>query len=312
MVRRHFVKDKLFFLLHDLVESIDDERRAHADLITSFQTAREITLPVRRKSLASGSAPVARRKRRSDVPLLERIEQNRREARVQFEDVTIYSKELATVGQMKVSAKTVEEIETENSTESVDKSENTVQSMKNEMLQDTEKESHKLYNGKATDNVSEKGQDKDVFAKRQRSKSLPAGENERLFAAYQLNRDERTTDIDQLVLNSILPDIERENDNRNVSNDEIDEQPTDGNESESDDCKEDENNHRLAVSVESNTDTDEDESNIQGKCNIQSREEQKQLIAEDFFHIHNPSRISKMFKCTRLVHLLLDIYGYCQ
>lgn len=275
MVRRHFVKDKLFFLLHDLLKSIEDERRAHADLIASFQTAREITGPIRRKNLASVSNPVTRRKRRSDVPLLERIEQNRMEARIQLEDVTIYSKELATVGQMKISAKTVDEIENENSNESVDKHDNTVQIMKTVMLQDTEKEDHQIYNVTTMDNVSERGQDKDALAKRQRSKSLPAGDNEKLFAAYQLNRDERTTEIDQLVLNSILPDIEGENENRSISKDETDEQPTNGNESESDDCKEDTNHYRLAVPLESNTDTDEDESNIQGKCNIQLREEQR-------------------------------------
>ncbi|KAL4229977.1 hypothetical protein ACF0H5_010366 [Mactra antiquata] len=78
VVKRHFVKPKLYSLVHDLLKSIDEEKQAQLDLLKSFEQAREVTAPIRRASVDNQKIP-KRRRQHQGASLLDQIEGKRRD-----------------------------------------------------------------------------------------------------------------------------------------------------------------------------------------------------------------------------------------
>lgn len=188
VVQKHFVKEKLFNLVTDLLQSIEDEKQAQKDLIESFKTAREVTGPIREQSAHCSSRRLKRRRKRSDSSLLERITQHRIASNVNLEDVHIYNKERAKVGEMKVSSKQ-EDANSQNDGDSW-----------------TEREQNTTEDGSLENGESHEHKDKhmNLSEKMFRCRSLPVGETEKLMAVYQLGRDKNKDEIDHLVLDLVL------------------------------------------------------------------------------------------------------------
>ncbi|XP_045205782.2 hybrid signal transduction histidine kinase M-like [Mercenaria mercenaria] len=262
VVQRHFVKDKLFFLVHDLLKSIDDEKQAQEDLIASFRTAREVTEPIRRQSIASASHHIKRRKRRDDKPLLERIKQTRRESLQPLEDIEIYNKNAAAVGELKLKANELDN-EGDNDRVKLDRieEERVISPMKPPSA--SEKNNVKVDNEQVNGNEKFESCSSDTDSasskSRQRPKSSPASETEKLSAIYQLNKDENTSEVDQLVLDSVLRESEKV-DTEDTKH--FEKKTTDKTEDDRTLEVEDSESADLTVEVESNADSDEDETNI--------------------------------------------------
>ena len=93
LVQKHFTRDRVFTLVTDLLRSIDDEKKAQDDLIDSFREARLTTHVAPSTSKSPASTPKAkgliyqprRRRRYSDVPLIDRIALARKQSLAQSE-----------------------------------------------------------------------------------------------------------------------------------------------------------------------------------------------------------------------------------
>lgn len=247
-----------------MLKSAEEERRAHEELIASFQTAREVTGPIGRQALSDASHRTKRRRKRADTPLIERIEQTRKESREQLECIEIYKKNAAAVGHMKITASEVKESKCEDFTEIADESEHDI--VKNKMKPNRFTEDVETKNDTKNDSVNCKEnvdlEENDQPKTRRRSKSLPAGETEKLSAIYDLHRDENTSEVDRLILDSLL------HDNDKFETPDSGQQKQENNmEKGTDDTakKDDESSSDVTVAVESNTESDEDEANVKGK-----------------------------------------------
>lgn len=242
------------------MKSADEERQAQEELIASFQTAREVTGPIRRQALSAASHRTKRRRKRADTPLIERIEQTRKESREPLEGIEIYNKNASAVGHMKISAS--EESKYEHLIEIPDESKH--DSVKNKMKPNRFTEAAETENDTKTDSMNCKEnvdlEENDQPRTRRRSKSVPAGETEKLSVIYELHRDENTSEVDKLILDSLLHDNDNfeTQDSRQVEN---------NMERENHDTakKDDESSSDVTVAVESNTESDEDEANVKGK-----------------------------------------------
>jgi hypothetical protein len=273
VVQRHFVKkDKLFVLVHDLLKSIDDEKQAQEDLLTSFRIAREITEPIRRQSVASIPHRVRRRKRRDDTPLLERIQQTRRQSLQPLEDIAIYDKNVAAVGELKVKANESDDNDIVNNNNKGDKTSETLitNSMKPPSATDRDftAGSNKRVNDSAINDSVSSDTDSTSSKTRQRAKSSPAGEREKISASYQINKEGNTREVDRLVLDSVLHEnevAEEENtecsDKENTNTSDKVNKPEDITTVRTDEseCSE------LTVEVETDSDSSQEEANIKGK-----------------------------------------------
>ena len=256
-------------MVHDLLKSIDDEKQAQEDLLTSFRIAREITEPIRNQSVASSSSHrVKRRRRRDDKPLLERIQQTRRESIQPLEDIVIYDKNVAAVGELKVKADENVEDEIINNDGDQNKEKLINSAMKPPSVTERGNGSESIERVKENNINDSFSSDTDSSAPktRQRAKSSSAGEQEKISASYQLNKDKR--EVDQLVLDSVL----RENDAIEAETLKyIKESKTNNTEQvnepkyktvkteDSSECSE------LTVEVETDSDSSQEEANIKGK-----------------------------------------------
>ncbi|WAQ99191.1 hypothetical protein MAR_023564 [Mya arenaria] len=223
VVKRHFLKDKLFTLVSDLLGSIEEEKRAQIDLLESFHSAIETTStvkayakngftdPIPKDSVKRVSFTPRRRRRQSDASLVDRIFESRRNS-VSIAEGTIDNSVQAAkcsndvvVGYQEIDIRDIrfgEHDRTEKRLNDYCKSGLPKCTPSPHEISNRNKNYHRAKMRPTSDSHES---DKDPgFEKRHRSQSLPACRNDKLIVLLQNSFDEDKTEMDHLVLDSIL------------------------------------------------------------------------------------------------------------